>query len=214
MNQKIKNALPFLSLMFISILFSCTSKMIKNQPVVPTGDKVAATPIPMNPISGIDVVAPIKVKLTTAEGSLPWQVELTKKSELKMNQVVQSQCFYDFMSKRSLIQTNGKTPSDVAKHIQGLSGSIVVHFYYKAMKSRLNPFGTSVVAYRAPPSTDINMNTAYWDDNSGICEFSSTFAHESLAHSLGGYDHDVYYSPSRDYSVPYSVNAAFSACCK
>lgn len=214
MNKEIRNFLPFATLMLVSIMFSCTHNLKKDRAViVPTTPEVAVKPVVTSSPSTIDLTAPQNVILKTVEGSLPWQVAITAKAMKRMNEVVQSKCFYDFIANRKLIQTNGKTPVEVAKHLQSLMGTIPVKFYYTPMRNVYHPLGTSAVAYRMPPSFQININTAYFGEQSNMCEISGTYAHESIAHTLGGYDHDFNPSPSREFSVPYSVNAAFSACC-
>jgi hypothetical protein len=127
-----------------------------------------------------------------------------------MNKVIQSDCFKNFISQRALVQTNGKTAAQVAAHLQSLTGVIHANMYYR----RMGFLGTSAVAYRQPPSTDINLNRAYFVVTLDTCEWASTVAHESVGHSLGGYDHDFNATAQRPFSVPYSINAAFDACCK
>ena len=132
----------------------------------------------------------------------------------KLNQVIQSSCFHDFMSKRALIQTNGRTPVQVADHLQSLAGVVPVVMYYRCMRSWKCPTGTSAVAYRQPPSITINLNRAVYTNAKSDCDWASVEGHESLGHSLGGYEHDFDWSPSREFSVPYSINHAFEACCR
>jgi len=124
----------------------------------------------------------------------------------KVNEVVQGKCFSDFLLARDMIQTNGQTNSQVVNKLQSVRGKIKVNFYYKRF--------TSEIAVRYPPSQDINFNQRYWTGNTNVCDWASTLAHEGLGHVLGGYDHDFSYSKSRDFSVPYSINAAFKQCCK
>jgi len=137
---------------------------------------------------------------------------------LKAAQVIQSPCFADFMSKRALIQTNNRTAAQVAAHLQALSGSVSVMMYYRCMHG----LGcSSAVAYRQPPSTEIHLNRAYFTTALSDCTWASTLGHESYGHALGGYDHAFKWSPSRSYSVPYSIGGAdqaqggdaFDRCC-
>lgn len=135
---------------------------------------------------------------------------------LKAAQVVQSQCFFDFMSSRSLIQTDGKSPLEVALHLQSLKGVVPVVMYYRAR------WLTSAVAYRQPPDITINLNSAYFSVDDGDCKWGETMGHEAYGHALGGYDHDYNWSLSRSFSVPYSIGgadksqggSAFNACCR
>jgi hypothetical protein len=124
----------------------------------------------------------------------------------KLNEVVKSQCFYNFIAMRKMIQTKNQTSKQVADHISNLSGLIAVSMHFKRW--------TSAIAFREPNALKINLNRKYFTASKNACIWASTMAHEALGHALGGYDHDFKYSPSRDYSVPYSINAAFDACCR
>lgn len=143
-----------------------------------------------------------------------------------MNEVVQSDCFKNFMSNRKMIQTNGLLPVQVATRLQSLEGVIPVQMYSRCMSFNVFkcPVPTSAVAYRAPPALTINLNRVYfniYDKSLTVCDWAATMGHESLGHSLGGYDHDFNWNPTRDFSVPYSIGGsstsnsdAFQACCK
>ena len=212
MNKAFKNVIPVLSLMLISIMFSCTHKKIKKDSViVPTEDVSTPTPAPTTPPLSVELGV-ANVKLTLTYGLRDYEIALIKKAQDKMNEVVQSSCFYNYISNRKMIQTNGMNSKQVAEFLQNIKGEVPVSFFYKAMKTRLNPFGSSVVAVRYPPSTQINFNRAYYGEGSNLCEFSGTAFHET-SHALGEFDHDYYESDSRYYSVPYSINAAFEKCC-
>lgn len=133
----------------------------------------------------------------------------------KALQVVRSPCFADFIRHRALIQTNGRTPDQVADHLQHLVGTVPVVMYYRSRRL------TSAVAYRQPPDLTINLNRAYFSTDMSDCDWAATLGHESFGHSLGGYDHDYKWSPARSYSVPYTIGgadqaqggSAFDACC-
>lgn len=211
MNKDIKNVIPVLSLMFVSIMFSCTHKVKKDSVIVPTEDVSTPTPAPTNPPLPVELGV-VNVKLIPTDGLKDYEITLVKKAQAKMNQVVQSQCFYDYISNRKMIQTNGMTPKQVAEFLQNMKGDVPVAFFYKAMRTRFNPFGSTVVAVRYPPSPQINFNRAYYGEDSDLCEFSGTAFHET-SHSLGDFEHEYYETPTRVYSVPYSINAAFNNCC-
>jgi hypothetical protein len=201
----------YLSLIFV-LLSSCSTVKNGSQPVLgqdklpvessqtqhdvdPTESKVTPTPTPLVNV-GVTFV-PVEYYTTKA------QREKIKKAEKKMNEVIQSQCFKDFMSKRAMIDTNGKKSYEVVEHLQSLSGKIPVEMYNPGRFS-------SAVAYRSPPSLTIHLSYNYFTTDMDDCEWASTMAHESLGHSLGEYDHDYRWSASREYSVPYSINHAFS----
>jgi hypothetical protein len=133
-----------------------------------------------------------------------------KEAEVKVNEVIQSKCFAGFMGKRKMIQTESRTSAQVVAHIQSLRDTVPVNMYYRRMGGI---GGTSAVAFREPPEKDINLNRAYFSLGLSTCEWASTIAHESL-HAIGEYGHDFNWSPSRDYSVPYSANSAFEECCE
>jgi hypothetical protein len=137
-----------------------------------------------------------------------------KAAEKVLNETIHSKCFADFMTSRKLIQTQGKTPTQVVAHLQGLSGDVPVKMYYSRF--------SSAVAYRQPPSMVINLNTRNFYPTLSNCEWAATMAHESLGHSLGSYEHDYKWNKARSFSVPYSIGGgdtvsggdAFQKCCK
>jgi hypothetical protein len=146
--------------------------------------------------------------------STPRERVIIKRAGAKVNEVIHSQCFSDFMGKRALIQTGGRTPTEVVKHLQGLTGLVPVKMYYRRF--------TSAVAYRQPPSMEINLNRKAFFEGIPDCTWAATLAHESLGHSLGGYEHDFKWNKARSFSVPYSMGGAdqaqggdaFDACCR
>ena len=123
-----------------------------------------------------------------------------------------SDCFRRFMSTRRLIDTNGRTPGEVASHLQQLSGTIPVALYFRCLAgSRDCASPTSPVAYRQPPDNTIYLNRAYYDLARGdfdIYELAGSLAHEAIGHALGRYDHSYEWTPHRDWSVPYSISGA------
>lgn len=122
---------------------------------------------------------------------------------------LRSDCFKNFISHRHLIQTNNRTPAQVAEHLQGLMGVVPVEMYYRCMSfglSCLKP--TSAVAYRNPGSPTIHLNRASFTEARPLKEWAGTLAHEAFGHALGQYDHDFYWNASRDFSVPYSISGA------
>lgn len=136
-----------------------------------------------------------------AYACLPYEREKVIAAEQRGIEVMNSQCFADFMQKRRLVQTNGKTPAQVVSDLRENNLEAPVHYYYEE---------SNVVGYRNPPKPDIYFNR-YFHNNYGVCATASNAAHE-WSHSIG-YDHDYEPTARRPYSVPYSINAAFTACC-
>lgn len=134
------------------------------------------------------------------------EAQMIREAGDKMNEVVQSKEFFDCIKNRKLIQTDGRTPEQVAAHLQSLKGTVPVVMYYR-------PF-TKAVAYRQPPSITINLNRKYFVRSIGVCEWSSTLGHEVLGHSLGEYGHSFKWNKQRDFSVPYSINYCIEKLCK
>lgn len=165
----------------------------------------AVSPLPGLP--GHVTLAPVDYYTTPAER------EKIAAVQGKLNAVVQSQCFHDFMAHRALIQTNGLTAPQVADRLQSLGGIVPVVMYYRRF--------TSAVAYRNVGDDTININRRFFSVDTPTCQWAATVGHESLGHSLGGYDHDFNWSLSRSFSVPYSIGgadhsqggSAFDACC-
>lgn len=137
----------------------------------------------------------------SAADCTPYEQEKIIAAEQRGIQVIASKCFADFMAKRGLIQTNGNTPAQVVRDLRENMLQAPVHYYYE---------NSSVVGYRQPPWPDIYFNRKF-HDTYGTCATASNAAHE-WSHSIG-YGHDFEATARRPYSVPYSINAAFTACC-
>jgi hypothetical protein len=182
--------------------------VIEPEPTPTPSVSPTAIPSPMPTVTGKGYITfkPVDYYTTKAE-----RVKI-KEAEIKVNQVIQSQCFVDFMKNRKLIQTDGRSNAQVIAHIQGMRDTVPVNMYYRK--------NSSAVAYREPPEKDINLNRAYFYTELETCEWSATMVHEAM-HSLGEYDHDYQWNRARSYSVPYSVGgadtaqggSAFDKCC-
>lgn len=141
----------------------------------------------------------------------------------KVNEVVASQCFADFITKRKMNETKGKTSEQVLADLRSLSGDVPVKMYTRCMRFGWRcPKPTSAVAYRQPPEVAINLNRVAFPVSETTCEWASTMAHEGLGHALGNYDHSFDWTPTRDFTVPYTLGGsvkknggdAFTNCCK
>lgn len=175
-------------------------------PVVEPSPMASLAPLPV-------VVEPHIVFEPLAYYSTPAQRLKVKSAAVKVNAVLASDCFKNFMLPQPMKWTGGRTNPQVIDHLQGLKGTVPVRFYYARF--------SSAVAYRMPPSTQINLNTKFFGPWSGDCELAATLAHESAGHSLGEYDHDFDWTREREDTVPYLMGGrkaryggdAFTACC-
>ena len=186
-------------LIFITVT-SCSTLVTKVPPAsIPDSTGEVSPPIDTPPVGSVTFKP--QVKYTTAT-----ERAIIEKASVKVNEVIASQCFKDFMQGRSMIETNNRTSSEVYSHIASLSGLVDVLMYFKRW--------TSAIAYREPPSLKINLNRNYFTASKSVCEWASTMAHEGVTHALGGYSHSFYDNANRNRSVPYSINAGFEKCCK
>lgn len=195
------------------ILSGCNKYYVEPEPI----PSPVVTPMPSPSFSpGFVTFSPVK-NYATKE-----QATKIERAGALMNEVVQSQCSSNFLAKRKMIQTNGRTSQQVVDHLKSLKGDIPVVMYYRCMNFSVFkcPSPTSAVAYRNPPELTINLNSAAFDVSDSDCDWAETMAHESLGHSLGGYDHDYEWNSARSFSVPYSLGGAddvggsvFQNCC-
>ena len=124
-----------------------------------------------------------------------------REAEAKMNEVVAGTCFQSKLQSLPLIQTNGKTPTEVVQSLLGAEVKIDVEMYYTLKR---------VLGYTLPTAKKEWLNRRYmlrWS----VCDLGSLLAHET-SHKVG-YDHDFQATARRPQSVPYSINTAFKACC-
>lgn len=128
------------------------------------------------------------------------------------NAVKNSDCFRKFIEQRALIETNGDDGRAVAAKLRSLGGTVPVAFYYRCNHASIDcRQPTAAVAYRQPPEIKIFINRAHYDVDGpdfDVYELAGTFGHEAFGHLLGGYDHSFGWTPSRDFTVPYSISGA------
>jgi hypothetical protein len=125
------------------------------------------------------------------------------------NVVKNSDCFRDFIAKRKLVGTRGRTADEVAEDLRHVSGSVPVEFYFRCLGA-MGGCGTAV-AYRLPPDPTVYINRAYYRVGApdfDLYELAGSLAHEAIGHALGGYEHSFDWTPLRDFSVPYSISGA------
>jgi hypothetical protein len=155
--------------------------------IIPEGVKECAQPLIAGFIAskGYDVKNAAQLKL----------------AEKKVNEVLCSPCFADFMLKRKLINTKGKSNTQVINDLRSTPLTVPAEIYYADNR---------VVGYRQPPSPVIHSNGKFaW--GSTPCNRGSNLIHE-WSH-VRGYGHSFKPTKSRPYSVPYSLNAVMRACC-
>lgn len=131
------------------------------------------------------------------------ELEKNKKAIAKIEEVINGKCFEDKMLERKLIQTEGKKNSDVVQDIRTKHVDVYLNMYYKRF-SKVN-------GYRNAGSNVINLNQKF-HNYFGPCSTGSNIIHE-VTH-VKGYGHDYNPTKTRPFSVPYSTNWAFEACCK
>ena len=117
-----------------------------------------------------------------------------------INEMIPSECFKTFMLNRELIQTNGLTNTQVIEKLHTPSTVPLVMYYSN----------NSTVGYRNVGSPTIYTNRKF-HAGASACANASNLFHE-VSHVIG-FGHDKKANKNRPYSVPYSINAAFSACC-
>lgn len=140
------------------------------------------------------------------------QANLIGQASLKITETINSDCFGQFMMARGLILdksangTDGLSNTEVLQIIQSATGAIPVTVYHQPW---IKP--SSVMGYRNVGESLIHLRDTSLDS---VCDTASLIGHEAIGHVLGGWDHDYNPSYQRQFSVPYSINAGFTMCCK
>jgi hypothetical protein len=164
--------------------------------------------------------APVKTELTNIISNETKEVNFvkvlstkgfTEKEEQKlleyipvMNNTIASECFDNFIQARpGLHSTQNKSAAEVVQHLRTSTVEIHLITYYKRF--------SRVHGYTYPNVNKVWLNRKY-HAGASLCSEASNLAHE-LSHKLG-YTHSYKASKIRPFSVPYSINAAFKACCK
>lgn len=167
------------------------------------------TPIPQSAPPSVEVVITsgkkpyLTVKKCTNCSAEEWK--FIQESVIKTNETVETTCFSAFMLKRKLIQTLGRTNQEVLDSLLNADISIDTEMYYSIKKVLGYTLGNQPIGQFKEWINRRYMMS--WNK----CDLASLLGHET-SHKIG-YDHDYYYSDARNYSVPYSINEAFDACC-
>lgn len=139
------------------------------------------------------------VKFINHTGS---EIARNKAAIVKINEVSKSECFKSFMIERKLIDTNGLNNIQVVEKLLSTPVILELEMYKKAF-SKVN-------GYTYSTTKRIWLNRKY-HNYYGVCSVANNLAHE-ISHKQG-FGHDFKASTSRAFSVPYSINLAFSKCC-
>lgn len=195
-------------LLILVFLASCASVKPVKVEIKPNGD-VIATDVTDSEVGNIDEVETTEVIEDNELFKVSKFVNFTKKEisdfyrvTKKHDETLNSVCFESFMLKRGLRKTNGKSHSEVIKHLR-TEKPILEFENYWSLKG--------VVGYTYPNSKRIWMNKRLHRKMSD-CSRAGNIGHER-SHKLN-YGHSFKYHSKRPYSVPYSINAAFKSCCK
>lgn len=128
-----------------------------------------------------------------------------------LNVVIRSKCFSDRFTltkyRSDLIQTNGLTRQQVVDKLKTDKVVAPLFYYYPKWYQSKN-----VIGYTNAGDPNIYLNRYFREDNTWtLCSEASNEAHEA-SHKMG-FVHDFNRTPTRPYSVPYTVNFAFDECC-
>jgi len=119
----------------------------------------------------------------------------------KINEIMHGECFKNFIHKRDLKKTNGKSNAEVYNHLISSTVPISLIMYYSPV---------STVGYTYPGTDQIHMNRKFHNGFS-VCKSSANIAHER-SHKIK-YGHTSRHHKGRPFSVPYSVGEGFKRCC-
>lgn len=184
--------------LYILLAFMLLTVMMKEAKPSAARFPVRVTPTP-TPSSTVTPGSGVRFYPVT--GYTAQEVEALVVAEKLSNDLLKSKCFETFMTKRRLIETGPRTPAQVVLHLRSTDLTIPVTMYQD---------DSNTIGYRNPPALDIFTNRKY-HAGATACARASNLTHE-WSHSVG-YTHSKYALPSRPYSVPYSINAAFEVCC-
>lgn len=160
---------------------------------------------PASPETPVQVPTTVKKALTVlgCSNCKPEELANIRVAETKANEVIASACFSDFMKARDLIWTNKLTPAQVVEKLVGSNITVDAQAYSPS---------SSAVGYTVDGKMTIWLSR-YALKNYNACDNGSLLAHEIVGHKNGFY-HGKWSTSSRPYTVPYSINAAFTKCCK
>jgi hypothetical protein len=161
-------------------------------------------PAPSPLVSPVPQTAPVGafIQVTAIRGATEAEKAEIYQEALLAGEVVKSHCFESFLLPRPMIDLGGLTRDQAVAKVRGASVAVEIELY-SAWLSR-------VVGYRNPGDNVIHKNRRFFAGASP-CDRASNDAHE--ASHIIGFEHSFQPTVSRPFSMPYSINAAFSACC-
>ena len=192
--------------LLVLALTAVTVGMSRKAPVPSPTPSVVVSPSPAPSPSA----SPTSLRLTYKADKTYKAADLKdlRVAEKLINEVVQSDCWRSYFesekTRSQLVQTNGKTRSQVVDHIQSTTKEFPITMYYTS---------SNVLGYRQPPSITIHTNSKYHRSKSfSVCSKASNILHEST-HGIG-YGHDKARTARRPYSVPYTAGYGLDHCVK
>ena len=183
--------------LFIIYIVSC------NITVYSMGAKKPALPVIELPPITVTNGDYLTVKKCTNCSEKQWK--FIQVATIKTNETIASTCFSSFMLQRKLIDTASMNNAQVIDRLVGKNTETDVEMYYSLKRVLGYTYGNQPIG-----KYKIWINSRYmmeWN----YCDLGSLLGHET-SHKKG-FSHSYKYTPSRDYSVPYSINAAFKQCC-
>jgi hypothetical protein len=131
----------------------------------------------------------------------------------KINEIESGDCFKGFLldpkNGLDLNQTNGKTAAQTVESVTTARVSTQITYY----SQKRNWWTKVIVDGFENGDGRIHANRIAHDDMS-LCEKASNDAHEIAHGAPMSFSHDFQSTARRPYSLPYSINRAFEACCK
>ncbi len=162
--------------------------------------------------SGLGSVPSLATTWTTdvlVDNGSSTQRDKIDRAEQKVREIVRSEAFKDrvinftYNGAKRFVDNGGLTNTQIYyKILNGAERLLPAQDNEMDLKIKTYYQASSTVGFTSSSSMYINMNTKFLNSYT-VPETSKTMMHEWL-HKLG-FNHAVYYSTGRDYSVPYGV---------
>lgn len=193
-----------LLLLLTLLLSGCKTTEIKTE----TAPTLTPEPITLPEMFPREVLSLVNV--TSTKNFSDKEKEKMLKYIPVMDKTIRSDCFEKFMARTDrgntknmgLIETKGMSPKEVVSKLRTSTVDIELIMYYKRW--------SKVSGYTEPGADWIKLNRKY-HSGASLCSEASNLGHE-LSHKIG-FGHSYKATPTRPFTVPYSINAGFTACC-